>query len=66
MIWIIASIPFWIMGAGAFIVAIVGIGKTARDAGGISDDGMKRALISIICLLVTAGCFFLLAAKICS
>ena len=66
MSWVIASIPFWILGTGALTIGLVGTVKTVRDIDSISDAGMKRAIIGIIWLLIMGGGFFLLAAKICS
>lgn len=66
MIWVIASIPFWIIGTFAFVVAMVGCGATFRDSAGMKEKEFEKAVFSILGLLLLAGFTFLFAAKIAS
>lgn len=66
MSWIIASIPFWIIGTGAFTTGLFGIFRTVRDADLMSDYEFRAATNSILALMAISGILFLLAARIAS
>lgn len=64
MIWIIASIPFWIIAAGCLL-----IGALAPVIAFLRLEPFEKAqpvIIGSIILLLAAGIFALIAAKICS
>jgi hypothetical protein len=64
--WIIASIPFWILGFSFFVVGLVGIGDTMQRAAEKTDKEITKAAWNIIGLMGGAGTLFLIAAKIAS
>lgn len=66
MIWIIASVPFWITGIGLLAVSLAGISSTIKNIGELSDTELRKSCIGIVMLLASAGAVLLLAAKIAS
>lgn len=66
MIWIVASLPFWIIGMFVLMVAIFGTGVTIRDVEILDEPKFKRAVYTAGALYLASGMFLLLAAKICS
>lgn len=60
--WVIASIPFWIIGAGLFGVGIYG-GFNCLRTDQTADD-VKITIAGMGAFLVGAGVFFLIAAKV--
>lgn len=57
--WIIASIPFWLIGVLFFLSAGVAIAKSSRPV----TDG---DVFGIFGVLLLAGVFFMIAAKVAS
>jgi hypothetical protein len=60
MIWVIASIPFWIV--GAFFM----VGSVATFTEREPQETSRQLAIQCLGSLILAGIFFLIAAKICS
>ncbi len=64
MTWIIASIPFWILGLGMMFVSLAGLrlclktDKTAKD--------IMETLLGFTVLIIGSGISLLIAAKIAS
>lgn len=57
--WVLASVPFWIVGLLCFFSVGLAIAKSSRP----TTDG---DLVGIFGLLLISGIFFLIAAKIAS
>lgn len=65
MIWIIASIPFWLAGLLSLVFAWACFDRLS-DRKELSDNQVIAGTGYLFGLLFTAGVLFLLAAKICS
>lgn len=62
--WIIASIPFWLIGASLFGIAIFG-GVRCLRADKTTDD-VKTTALGIAAFMVGAALFLMIAAKVAS
>lgn len=63
MIWIIASIPFWVIAAILAGAAIYGLAKTHTQT---TKKDFNDLVGGSFVLLLTSGIFAIIAAKICS
>jgi hypothetical protein len=66
MIWIIASIPFWTVGAALFSLGIFGLLHCGLQAGSIEQKDFNNGMIGSFALLIAAGVFLFFAAKMLS
>lgn len=62
--WIIASIPFWILGTGCLVCALWGGFNCYRDDRTVDD--FKTTSVGVIAFLVASGILFMIAAKVAS
>jgi hypothetical protein len=62
--WIIASIPFWLLGTACLTVSILGGWLCYRKDESIDD--MKTTTVGVVTFMVLAGLLFIIAAKVAS
>lgn len=62
MAWIIASVPFWIIGLGCFSIAVLGTMVALRNDK--TGEEVKTTLIGFLVWLAAAGIVLSLAARV--
>lgn len=64
MTWLVASIPFWLLGGISFLVGLVGFWSTLRAPG--SPDQALSEFYAFCQLLLFAGAMLWIAARLVS
>lgn len=62
--WIVVSVPFWIVGALCVGAVCLALFQLATDKNAAGDTDPSHVFVGLILILVLAGVFFYIAAKI--
>jgi hypothetical protein len=66
VIWIIASAPLWLLGAGLFVLPAWGVVELVRKWRTIPQKEAENAVSGMILLLLLSAVVLLIAAKVAS
>lgn len=64
MMWIIASVPFWLLGGMSIAIAVVGIGAALKNDR--TSEDVRAILAGSVVFMLAAGLFCAIAAKVAS